>query len=50
VKWQERSLEVYRREEGMLKLVATLYENDTLQSPHLPGFTCQLNKLFAHIR
>lgn len=50
VNWQEHSLEVYRREEGVLKLVATLYANDTLQSPYLPGFTCQLDKLFANIR
>ncbi len=50
VNWQERYLEVYRREEAVLKLVATLYENDTLQSPYLPGFTCQLSKLFANIR
>jgi len=50
VNWQERYLEVYRREEAALKLVATLYEDDTLQSPHLPGFACQLSKLFANIR
>src|SRR5712692_11641963 len=50
VSWQERRIEIYRREETLLELVATLYENDTLQSPNLPGFTYQLSKLFANIR
>src|SRR5437763_13172702 len=31
VDWQERSVEVYRREEAMLKHISTLYENDILQ-------------------
>lgn len=48
--WQERRLEIYRREEVVLKLYSTLYENDTLQSPLLPGFTCQVSKLFPKIR
>lgn len=50
VNWQERRLEIYRREEVVLKLYSTLYENDTLQSPLLPGFTCQVSKLFPKIR
>lgn len=50
VSWQERRLEIYRREETLLKLIATLYENDTLQSPYLPGFKCPLSKLFANFR
>ena len=50
VSWQERRIEIYRREETLLELLATLYENDTLQSPNLPGFTYQLSKLFANIR
>ncbi len=50
VSWQERRVEIYRREETLLELVTTLYENDMLRSPYLPGFTYQLSKLFANIR
>jgi Uma2 family endonuclease len=49
VNWQERYLEIYRREEDVLKLHSTLYEANTLQSPHLPGFRCQVHQFFAHI-
>jgi Uma2 family endonuclease len=49
VNWQERYLEVYRREEAILKLHSTLYEGDILQSPHLPGFSCQVSQIFADI-
>ncbi len=49
VNWQERYLEVYRRENAALKLQSTLYEGDTLQSPHLPGFSCQVSQIFADI-
>src|SRR5205085_12049414 len=50
VSWQERRLEIYRREETLLKLHSTLYETDTLQSPLLPGFRCQVSQFFAKIR
>ncbi len=49
VSWQERRLEVYRREEAALKLYSTLYANDLLQSPLLPGFSCQISQLFDEI-
>ena len=49
VNWQERSLEVYRRQEGVLKINSTLYEDDLLQSPHLPGFSCPVSQIFADI-
>ena len=49
VNWQERYLEVYRRENAALKLQSTFYEGDTLQSPHLPGFSCQVSQIFADI-
>ena len=49
VNWQERYLEIYRRQEAILKLHSTLYEGDTLQSPHLPGFSCPLSQIFADI-
>lgn len=49
VNWQERSLEIYRREEDTLKHVSMLYETNVLQSPHLPGFSCQVSEIFADI-
>ena len=49
VNWQERYLEVYRREQAALKLQSTLYENDVLQSPNLPGFSCLVGQIFADI-
>ena len=50
VSWRERRIEVYRRMETVLTLVSTLYENDMLQSPLLPGFVCPVSKLFIGIR
>ena len=44
--WQTRRLSIYRREEGRLRLTATLLSGDTLTSPLLPGFTCPLHRLF----
>src|SRR6266568_511305 len=49
VNWQERYLEVYRREEAILKLHSTLYQADVLQSPYLPGFRCQVSQIFADV-
>jgi Uma2 family endonuclease len=46
VDWQKRQMEIYRRENAALHLVATLFENDTLQSPLLPGFACKVKELF----
>ncbi|HEV3470888.1 MAG TPA: Uma2 family endonuclease [Pyrinomonadaceae bacterium] len=46
VNWMQRLVEVHRREEGELKLAATLYAEDRLESPLLPGFTCEVAKLF----
>ena len=50
VSWQERRIEIYRRVETVLTLVSTLYESDLLQSPLLPGFTCQVSRLFMGIK
>jgi Uma2 family endonuclease len=41
-----RQVEVYRREQGALGLVATLYAQDTLETPLLPGFACPIDRLF----
>ncbi|MGA7937003.1 MAG: Uma2 family endonuclease [Kovacikia sp.] len=46
VNWQENRVEVYRREKAVLTLVATLYSQDELTSPILPGFSCLVSKLF----
>jgi Uma2 family endonuclease len=39
-------LKVYRREESLLKLSATLFTADRLISPLLPGFSCLVSQLF----
>jgi Uma2 family endonuclease len=46
VNWQERRLEIYRREKAVLTLNCTLNENDVLQSPLLPGFSCRVSQIF----
>jgi len=46
VNWRGRSLEIYQREDAVLKLAKTLYENDVLESPLLPGFSCQVSQVF----
>ena len=46
VSWMQQSVEVYRREQAALKLVATLYAQDEIESPLLPGFSCQVTDLF----
>ncbi|NJO04559.1 MAG: Uma2 family endonuclease [Chloroflexaceae bacterium] len=49
IDWQLQQAEIYRREETMLVLHATLYADDMLQSALLPGFGCRLGRLFADI-
>ena len=46
VNWQERTLEVYQRENAELKLVKTLDETNVLDTPLLPGFSCKVGDLF----
>ena len=48
VDWQQQQVEVYRRTQAELALVATLYRGDALQSPLLPAFFCQVAALFLH--
>ncbi|HJZ49916.1 MAG TPA: hypothetical protein VKE41_22225 [Roseiflexaceae bacterium] len=45
----EHYIEIYRREQAALRLIETLFEQDVLQSPLLPGFTCQIRQLFVGI-
>jgi Uma2 family endonuclease len=48
VNWQERTLEVYRREDADLRLVKTLNENNGLETPLLPGFSCKVGNFFTN--
>lgn len=47
IDWVKQQVEVYRREQGILRLVSTLFDDDELTSPILPGFNCQIASLFA---
>ena len=46
VDWRRKSIQVYRRENAALVLVATLFENESITSPLLPDFVCQLAEIF----
>ena len=46
VDWRAQQVEVYRREALALRLVATLYSTDTLTSPLLSSFACEVATLF----
>ena len=47
VDWRKKSIQVYRRENAALVLVATLFENDAITSPLLLDFVCKLTEIFA---
>ena len=44
---ERQKVEIYRREKAVLKLTATLYKDDNLTSPLLPGFSCAVERLFG---
>ena len=46
VNWQDRQVEVYRRDEAELRLAETLTADAVLPSPLLPGFACPISKLW----
>lgn len=46
VDWMFRKVEIHRRKLARLKHVATLSPAETIQSPLLPGFSCQVSALF----
>jgi len=46
VNWQLKTVEIYRRTDAQLQLVATLLEGDTLTSPLLPGFSTAIAQIF----
>jgi len=43
---EKRALEVYRLQSGSLELVATLKDEEELNSPFLPGFSCAAAAIF----
>jgi Uma2 family endonuclease len=47
VNWQLQTLEIYRRTDAQLQLVATLLMGDTLTSPLLPGFSTEIDRIFS---
>jgi len=47
VDWREPTIQVFRREQAVLHLVATLTAEDTLTSPLLPGFSWRVRDLCA---
>lgn len=44
--WQIQQVEVYRREQAVLHLFATLNASDPLTSPLLPEFSCLVSRFF----
>ncbi len=51
VGWPEREIEVYRYSftSQQLELTQTLHEADMLQSPLLPGFSCEVGTIFLDL-
>lgn len=49
VDWRSHQLEIYRREQNQLKRAATLYRDDVVTSPLLPGFKCLVEKFISAI-
>ncbi len=47
IDWRKQQVEVYRREQGILKLIVTLFKDDELSSPILPNFSCAIAPLFT---
>lgn len=47
--WWNEKIEIFHRENAELKLAATLYPVDKLESPLLTGFSCQVAEIFAGV-
>ncbi|MEN9227996.1 MAG: Uma2 family endonuclease [Gloeomargarita sp. GMQP_bins_120] len=47
VDWLSRQVSVYRRTERTWQLTVTLYPQDRLPSPLLPGFACPVTELLV---
>ncbi|MEL6248053.1 MAG: Uma2 family endonuclease [Cyanobacteria bacterium J06648_16] len=46
---EQTAIELYRRDQGALRKIGVLLAEDTLTSPLLPGFSCQVADLFLPI-
>ncbi len=46
VDWISHQVEVYRRRRNRLKLIKTLRAHDRIESPLLPGFSCEVAQFF----
>jgi len=46
VSWIQRFVEVYRREDATLKFFTTFVTDETITTPLLPGFSCEVRGLF----
>jgi Uma2 family endonuclease len=46
---EQQQVEVYRRENAILKRVATYNAQDTIVSPMLPGFECLVQRFFRQV-
>ncbi|MDF5716388.1 MAG: Uma2 family endonuclease [Rhizonema sp. NSF051] len=46
VNWRLKQVEVYRRHNAQLMLIATLSADDEMISPILPGLSCQIQRFF----
>jgi Uma2 family endonuclease len=42
----QQKIEIYRRENAILKLAATLFKEDNISSPLLPGLSCRVGSFF----
>lgn len=49
VSWQQRAIDIYRRNDQRFELDKTVYETDTLESPILPGFSCPVSAVFKRV-
>jgi Uma2 family endonuclease len=49
IDWRSRSIEVYRGDGTRLILAATLYGHALLETALLPGFSCEVERLFRNI-
>jgi Uma2 family endonuclease len=47
IDWRRRTVQVYRRAQARLRLVATLTDEDAITSPLLPSFACPLRTLWG---
>jgi Uma2 family endonuclease len=45
--WRLQKVEIYRRENAQLKLIATLLSDDEITSPLLPDFSCRIQRFFV---